>query len=112
MLSLPDAKLFPWKCGHCRQRAVERAVVPYTSEAEYDGRTYEVTVPELVAPRCRNCGQLVLDTSANQQITAALRQQLRLLTPEQIRWNRESLGLTQGELASHLGVAEATVTRW
>src|SRR5207249_11354102 len=105
-------KPFPWKCGYCRARAVQPAVVPYTTEAEYDGRTYTVTVPELKVPRCQNCGELVLDSAANRQITDALRQQIGLLAPEQIRQNREALDLTQRQLASHLGIAEATVSRW
>src|SRR5882672_1783133 len=112
MPSLPATKPFPWKCGHCRQRAVQAATVPYTTEADHDGRSYTVTVPELKVPRCQNCGELVLDSDANRQITASLRQQLHLLTPEQIRENRESLGLTQRQLATQLGIAEATVSRW
>jgi putative zinc finger/helix-turn-helix YgiT family protein len=91
---------------------VQPAVVPYTTEAAYDGRTYVVTVRELKAPRCEKCGELVLDSAANLQITDSLRQQLGLLTPEQIRQNREVLGLTQRQLASHLGIAEATLSRW
>lgn len=110
--SLPDTKPFPWKCGHCRERAVNPAIVAYTTEADYDGRTYTVTVPELRVPRCERCGELVLDSAANRQISDALRQQLRLLTPEQIRQNREALGLTQRQLAGHLGIAEATLSRW
>ena len=74
--------------------------------------TYTVTVPELKVPRCQSCGELVLDSAANRQITEALRQHLRLLTPGQIRTNRETLGLTQRQLASHLGIAEATLSRW
>jgi hypothetical protein len=89
MARLPATKPFPWKCGHCRQRAVQAATVPYTTEAEYDGRAYTVTVPELKVPRCQNCGELVLDSAANRQITDALRQQLHLLEPEQIRQNCE-----------------------
>ena len=112
MPSLPVTKPFPWKCGHCRERAVQPAMMAYTTEAEYDGRTYTVTVPELKVPRCQSCGELVLDSAANRQITEALRQHLRLLTPGQIRTNRETLGLTQRQLASHLGIAEATLSRW
>src|SRR5580700_8277361 len=97
----PAIKPFPWKCGHCRKRAVLPAVVPYTTEADHDGRAYVVTVAELKAPRCENCGELVLDAPANRQITEALRQKLRLLTPEQIRRNRDTLGLTQKQLATH-----------
>src|SRR5947207_2730520 len=106
------SKAFPWKCGHCRQRAVQPAVVSYTCEADHDGRTYAITVPTLKVPRCANCGELVLDSAANRQITESFRRQLCLLTPEQIRRNRESLGLTQRELAGHLGIAEATLSRW
>jgi len=55
---------------------------------------------------------MVLDDDANDQITDALRRQVGLLTPEQIRKNRESLGLVQREIASILGVGESTVSRW
>ncbi len=108
----PRMKPFPWKCGHCRQCAVQPAAFPYTAAVDHDGRTYTVTIPELKAPRCQNCGEIVLDSAANRQISDALRQQLRLLTPEQIRQNRDALRLTQRQLASHLGIAEATLSRW
>lgn len=103
---------YPWKCGQCRQRAVEPAVVSYTVEAEHDGRSYTVAIPDLKTPRCQNCGELVLDSAANRQITEALRQQLGLLAPEEIRANREALGMTQRQLAARLGIAEATLSRW
>jgi putative zinc finger/helix-turn-helix YgiT family protein len=79
---------------------------------QYDGRAYSVEVPELHAPRCTNCGAIVLDDQANDQITDALRRQIGLLTPEQIRRNRESLGLKQRDFAIILGVGESTVSRW
>jgi hypothetical protein len=37
---------------------------------------------------------MVFDDDANQQVSAAFRRQLGLLIPEQLRANRESLGLT------------------
>jgi transcriptional regulator with XRE-family HTH domain len=55
---------------------------------------------------------MVLDDSANDQITDALRRQLGLLTPERIRENRGSLGLKQRDLAIQIGVAESTLSRW
>lgn len=112
MVSHPTIKPFPWKCGHCRERAVQPDELEYTADAEYEGRTYTVTVPRLKVPRCRKCGEMVLDTAADRQITEALRQQLGLLAPEQIRENRQALGLTQRQLASKLGIAEATLSRW
>jgi putative zinc finger/helix-turn-helix YgiT family protein len=106
------SKPFPWKCGRCRERSVNPAVVSYTTEIEHDGRTYSVTVPDLELPRCSKCGAMVRDDAANRRISNALRQQLGLLTPEQIRENRDALGLTQRELAEMLGIAEATLSRW
>jgi putative zinc finger/helix-turn-helix YgiT family protein len=108
----PSTKPFPWKCGHCRERAVAPAVTSYTVEIDHDGRTYTVTVPDLETPRCANCGQLVLIDAANRRISDTFRQQLGLLLPAQIRQNREALRLTQKELADQLGIDEATLSRW
>jgi putative zinc finger/helix-turn-helix YgiT family protein len=84
----------------------------YTAEVVHDGRSYTVTVPALRLFRCRNCGEAVLDTEANEQISRAFRRQAGLLTPEEIRQKREALGLKQKELAERLGVAKETLSRW
>src|SRR5262249_17912518 len=62
-------------------------------------------------PKCRNCGELILDTHANQQIDDAYRRQLGLLGPEEIRCKREELQLSIPELARRLRVAEDKLTR-
>jgi putative zinc finger/helix-turn-helix YgiT family protein len=103
---------FPWKCGRCQQREVNPTEGEYSTEVLHDGRTYMVTVPSLRTFRCRNCGEVVLDTEANKQISRAFRHQAGLLMPEQIRQNREHLHLTQKELAERLSLAEATLSRW
>ncbi|MGH7172184.1 MAG: type II TA system antitoxin MqsA family protein [Gemmataceae bacterium] len=103
---------FPWKCGRCRQREIYPRVAEYSTEIVHDGRSYKVTLSSLRTFRCRNCGDVVLDTEANKQITQAFRQQAGLLTPEEIRQHRKKLGLTQEELAERLSVAEATLSRW
>ena len=53
-----------------------------------------------------------LDDEANQRIPEALRREIGLLPPEEIRQQRERLGLTQKELARHLDLAESTLSRW
>ncbi|HEV7222837.1 MAG TPA: type II TA system antitoxin MqsA family protein [Pirellulales bacterium] len=111
-LHVTQAKPFPWKCGNCGERSVAPALVGYSAEMEHDGRIYLVSVPALRAPRCANCGEIVLDDAANRQISESFRRQLGLLAPEQIRKDRESLGRTQGELAAMLGVAEVALSRW
>ncbi len=103
---------FSRKCGKCRQRAVELAAVPYTTQIDHDGRKYTVIIPDLIVPRCANCGTISLDDEANQQISAAFRKQAGLLSPEQIRSQRLALGLTQQTLAELLGVAVFTLSRW
>lgn len=105
-------KPFPWKCGTCGERTIVRTVMPYSLQYGYDGRTYTVAIPDLAVPCCTNCGEMVFDTLANRRIDQALRDQIGLLSPEQIRANREALGLTQEQLAASLGIAAATISRW
>ncbi len=105
-------KLPPWKCGSCRERAVVPVVIPYEAKVEHDGRTYTLTFADLRVLRCERCGTIVLDDAANQRISQALRRQAGLLTPEEILTHRQSLGLTQKQLAGYLGIAESTLSRW
>jgi putative zinc finger/helix-turn-helix YgiT family protein len=88
------------------------AEVEYTTEIVHDGRPYTVTVPALRTPQCRNCKELILDTEASEQITEAFRRVANLLRPEEVRQNRERLGLTQAALAERLEVGAATLSRW
>ncbi len=73
---------------------------------------YHVKVEGLKTPKCKKCGLVSPDSEANEQITRAFLRLAKLLTPTQIRINREALDLTQEQLASALGIAEATVSRW
>jgi putative zinc finger/helix-turn-helix YgiT family protein len=105
-------RAFSKKCGKCRQRMVELATVPYTVQIDHDGRKYNIAIPELIVPRCENCGTIVLDVEADRQISAAFRQEAGLLSPEEIRLRRTGLGLTQQDLADKLGIAVSTLSRW
>jgi len=49
---------------------------------------------------------------ADEQISAALRSHLGLLTPAEIRRALRTLGMQQKTLAACLGIAEATLSRW
>jgi hypothetical protein len=60
---------------------------------------HTVEIPELSVPCYGACGELVFDVRADEQSARELRNQLGLLPADQIRTNREELGLTQRQLA-------------
>ena len=106
------AKPFPWRCPKCLGREVRPVTIEYTSRVKHDGRSHEVTVRELVVPRCPACGELVFCNDTEEQISRALRDKLELLQPDEIRSKRKRLGLTQKELGANTDVAPETISRW
>ena len=105
-------KPFPWKCPKCHQKAVRKVVRDYAGNIEHDGREYAITIPSIEIACCENCDTIVLTDSVNDAIDQALRHEAGLLTPVQIKRNREALGLTQKELATRLAISDATLCRW
>lgn len=106
-------KLFPRKCGECRERAVSPVTLPaYTADLEHDGRTYQVTLTDLPALQCSRCHTIILDDAADEALSDALRSAAGLLFPSEIRQGRETLGLTQKELAGFLQISDSTLSRW
>jgi putative zinc finger/helix-turn-helix YgiT family protein len=106
------AKPFPWRCPKCLAREVRPATIEHTSQVKHDGRLHEVTVPELVVPKCHHCGELVFCNDTEEQISRALREKLGLFQPDKIQAEREALGLTQKALAKLIRVAPETISRW
>jgi putative zinc finger/helix-turn-helix YgiT family protein len=103
---------FPWPCANCLKVEVYPETISYTAEIKHDGRPYHIEIPELKIPKCRACGALTFSSSVDDQILRALRCQVRLLTPQQIKEQRRALGLKKKELAERLGVPAAIVSRW
>ena len=112
-MTRPD-KPFPWRCTDCGKIAIEPDVIDRTSRIKYDGRLYEVRVPNLNVLRCRNCGEVLFGNEADEQIARALRSELHLLQPEQMREHRThgSIDLKQAEFARKIGVAAESLSRW
>jgi putative zinc finger/helix-turn-helix YgiT family protein len=105
-------KPFPWLCQECGQKAVWRITMPYATEVLHDDQLQRVDVPELRAPRCEACGEMIFDIEAGTQVSQALRELLGLLTPAEIRDHRNRLGISTHGLAEHLGISSETISFW
>jgi hypothetical protein len=68
-------KPFPWRCPKCRQLTVTRVTMPYRCQRTHNGCVVTVEVLHLAVPRCSNCGEILFDYAADEQIRAALRTQ-------------------------------------
>src|SRR5437870_1979053 len=84
---------FPWRCRHCGKSQVGMSTVSYDAEVRHDGRVYTFTVPHLNLPACRACGQKVFTEQVDDQINAALRSHLHLLTAEEMRTALQRLNM-------------------
>ena len=74
----PAEKPFPWRCPKCCQPTVTRVTMPYRCQCTHNGRVVTVEAPNLAVPRCSNCGEVVFDYAADEQIRAAFRTQFGL----------------------------------
>lgn len=108
----PPVREFPWRCRECGKKQVVSSTIIYNAEVRHDGRLHQFQVPDLVIPICQSCNAKVFTEEVDDQINAALRRYLHLLTPQQIRENLARLNLSQKEIAHRLRLAEATVSRW
>src|SRR4051812_2082365 len=99
------------KCAKCRERSVVVVTELYSTVVEHDGRSYSITIPDLTLLKCQNpkCANRILDDEVDDRVSAALREAVGLMPPQDIRTGRVALGFTQKQLADRLGIAEATL---
>jgi hypothetical protein len=67
----PEGRPFPWFCPNCRRKEVRRQTIPYRCELLDNGQPVSVFVPDLAVPKCGNCGELVFDYLADEQLNQA-----------------------------------------
>jgi putative zinc finger/helix-turn-helix YgiT family protein len=103
---------FPWLCTNCLKEEVYPETITYAADVKYDRRLHHLEIPELKIPVCRTCGERVFSNTVDDQIVQALRAQVRLLTPQQIKAGRTALRLKKTVLAERLGVAPKLLSRW
>jgi hypothetical protein len=71
-LQQPTGRPFPWFCPKCRKQEVRLATIAYRAERLQDGQVIAVDIPELEVPKCANCGELVFNYTAEEQILGAV----------------------------------------
>jgi HTH-type transcriptional regulator / antitoxin MqsA len=103
--------IYPESCGECGGKvSVSRDFM----SIEVRGET--ITVPDIEHGFCRSCGETYLDLPSIQRLQEeAVRRVKRakgLLTSEEIRDLRRSLGLSQTGFERLLGTGPKTVVRW
>ena len=105
-------KPYPWKCSACGQKAVQAAVVAHSETMLYGTERHEVSVPDLPVSQCTNCGTVLFDNRADELMGRALRRQLGLLQPDEIRAYRRSLKLKLRDLSVRLRYTIESLSRW
>jgi hypothetical protein len=69
----PAGRPFPWVSPKCRKKEVRPTATSYKTERLHEGRLVGVDIPNLVVPKCGNCGELVFDYAADEQILEAVK---------------------------------------
>ena len=112
MAKIETERSYPVRCVECGKREVRPAVVSQEIQKNHDGRVYDLKIKQLPVIRCESCGEIYFTNASDDAITAALRDELGLLSPVQILRNIESLNMQQKRLAECLGIAPETLSRW
>ena len=110
--ALTSERQFPQRCPECGKVAVHPEVISYNAHVKHDGSLYELSIPRLHVNKCQSCGEVLFDNKTDDEISQALRDRLKLLSPQEIRERIHSLGLTQKEFAEGIRAAPETISRW
>lgn len=107
-----NPKPYPRHCAECGESAVFPATVSYDASMKHDGKVHDFTIEELPVDQCSICDEVYMTNESSRSKSHALCDHLDLVHAEDIRLKLKELGITQRTLASHLRVAEETVSRW
>jgi DNA-binding transcriptional regulator YiaG len=105
-------KPYPRRCSECGKVAVRSVKIPYDAKIKHDGKLHEFHIAELPVDRCDECKEEFFTNVTSDAKSDALRGHLGLLQPAQIRELLAKHNLTQRKFATHLRVAEESVSRW
>jgi putative zinc finger/helix-turn-helix YgiT family protein len=84
----------------------------YEVDFKHDGKLHKIVLPEVEIATCQNCGTVQTDIEIGDKVTKALREQIGLLFPEEIKRQRGALHLSQEQLGECIGAAKESICRW
>lgn len=99
-------------CPDCGKIEVQSATIEYDAEIKHDGQIHKFHIPTLHVGQCAACKEIVFNHITDEQISQALRDYRGLLSPQDIQYQLDVLGLTQKEFAEEIKIAPETVYRW
>lgn len=103
------------RCSSCRKSFLQ----PGQTKDHNIGPLFgfdRVLLSQAPALICDNCGHVALEgeviESARRKLGELIVRSREPLTPAEARFLRETIGMTQAQLADRLGIGRVTVTRW
>jgi putative zinc finger/helix-turn-helix YgiT family protein len=100
------------KCQGCGKPLERRFATPRVEKMKYDGARHEVLIEGMPHWQCDRCEITLTDDESDTVVQDCLRRHIGLLTAEEIREARTSLGLTQSQLAELIRCAAESLSRW
>ena len=100
------------RCPVCGKGQLERRLVTDRFEYAVDDKKTLVEAERVPVEVCNSCNEIFYGPEAARVRHDAACRALGLLTPNEIKGIRESLGMTQEEFAELTGIGQATISRW
>jgi len=109
-----SARKYPRTCSEpgCRKKQVYATVIDRQFRVKHDGKLHEFVVRDFPVEKCSACDSITIGSDSDEILGRALREHLGFLLPSQVREGRIVLGHTQKYMASLIGCASETLSRW
>ena len=104
-------KPFPWRCPECGKKEVRPVAARIQRKSSTTADFIPWKFPNFASPSAARAAS-GFSTTRPTQIARHCASSLAFYRGDQIRRNRDDLGLSQRVLAEHLGVAVETISRW
>ncbi len=100
------------KCPECSGITLRRKKGDFKTYFFKGKMEKELSVPEIEWDECESCGKKMLDLNELKKLSIARYKAAGLFTPEEIKFIRLQLHLSQKAMSKLLRVGEKTYTRW